>query len=117
MTDFYLVNQHHELIKKFQKDTPWFLNWPIVIATRNEELIGLMGTAVLNGIFTASLWARSSFVAFKLADKYDSLMKYLGWTYYISVDKENKKWIKAVRRIPIYKEFDETTSKLWFKRI
>lgn len=115
MTD-YLLAKKKDFIEcaAFTGNQPEDFLWPVIMAKRNNVLIGVMATQnrdelVVAGPLKVDL-PNPAFVALRLIDYYDRVMAELGIKkYYLSVLKEDEKWNQSILKsgLSICGDFDQ----------
>jgi hypothetical protein len=103
-------------------DLDRILGWPVVIAEREDKIIGFMGTQdrkdmIVAGPLEISLKIKG-FVAMRLIEAYDKLMRSFGVKEYLfSIDsKDNAKWLKQVHDTGFCTKMDDVEGESWYKR-
>lgn len=96
------------------------LSWPVVVAERNDKLIGFLGTwdtanAIIAGP-TVIDGGRNMVVYLRLAEAYDNVMRLARISSYVfTVAKSNSAHVERVKRVGI-KQIGEDAEQVWFKR-
>ena len=121
MTDYRLA-QAKDMIKcaEFTGNQPEDYLWPVVMAERDGELIGVRVTQnredlVVAGPLRVSL-GNPSFVALRLIETYDTILNEKGIkAYYFSVDSQDTRWNQAILKTGVeYK--GEVNGYEWYVR-
>ncbi|MCI0527790.1 MAG: hypothetical protein L0Y56_10155 [Nitrospira sp.] len=96
--------------------------YPTLMAYRHGKLVGVLGTrpsdkAVISGPLYVNVPApQGAFVALRLAEAYEGILRTLGITMYVfSVDKRNKKQVDLIGRLGI-EPYAQRAGKLWYLR-
>ena len=124
-TDYNIVLNpaHYRACHKFLRDNkvkPVKLTYPTLVAEREGEIIGLMGTlrsdkAVIAGPVYVSI--PNSPVSYRLIEVYEQYLKSKGIKKFIfSVDVDNHKWLNMVQRVGVYKKTGTKGNSIWFER-
>lgn len=101
------------------------LMFPTIIATRDNKVIGVIGTKpsrvqIMAGPIFAKVDGNQSFVVKKLIQAYEGVLRLAGVTKFIfAFDIEDYKWLKIVRKFPdVYTELgsDKKSSSILFER-
>ena len=96
------------------------LTWPTIMAKREDEVVGVMGTlksdkAVIAGPVYVSI--PNSMVPFRLIETYERFLKSQGIKKFIfSVDTDNHKWLNMIERAGVYKRTGLKNHSIWFER-
>ena len=126
-TEYSLVNsskgysQCHDFLKSNGMKHSGF-TFPTIMAKREGEVIGVLGTIPLKNVVVAGpLWVsvagNGSFVAIRIIEAYDNVMRNAGLTmYYFSVEKDNPKWLSLIRKMDTEELDDNDPELFWFKR-
>jgi len=103
----------HSLLENDDK-----LEYPTVLAIRDDKPIGMISTASGDEhLFASHIVANSIFTCLKLYELYDQTMQNMGVDHYMfNIDKVNKKMIKAVEKLFRIKPFSESDEKLFYIR-
>lgn len=114
-----LMPEDRRLRKVYEKyDVPNRIGWPVVVAFRDEEVVGVMGTqdrddAVVAGPLNADHVA----IAFRMAELYENFMTGIGVSSYMFyVEQSNEEWLNAVRKWPVFEEVGKDGEYIWFHR-
>ncbi len=95
---------------------------PVVIAARDDRLIGALGTRIISNMVIAGPMrieteGHKAFVAKKLVDGYEKEMIRLGLKeFWFFVDPNEETWLSSIVRVGSYERICENKSGVWFKR-
>jgi hypothetical protein len=112
--DRFTIYEHFDLTS--------ILGWPVVIAEREDKIIGFFGTQDRKDVIVAGPMGISikikGFVAMRLVEAYDNLMRSFGVKEYLfSIDsKNNAKWLKQVHDTGFCTKMDDVEDESWYKR-
>ena len=108
-TDYDILTHKSELtsVRKFIKNnggTARNFGFPVIIARRDNEIIGVLGTLKKDNQFIAGpliVPGNKSMVGFRLISMYESYLKVIGVRrFHFAIDKDNPKWLSMVTRMP-----------------
>jgi hypothetical protein len=122
MTDYRLVTkpQGYKRAHKYlrSKGVECKLSFPTVIAIRDEEVVGVIGThPQKDAIVTGPVEVNSRSVALRLSEAYDNVMRAAGISSYLMwVDKANQGWSKILRRLPGFVERGQDRGRFIYER-
>ena len=95
------------------------VEFPIITATREDRLVGVLATSTDQGAIVAGPLAvegRSPFVALRLIDVYERIMRMTGVdAFYFHLAPEDNSWRRAVAKIGL-EPFHQDAAGAWFKR-
>ena len=101
---------------------PVKLGFPTVMALRDGAIIGFMATNTETGqvvagpLITDPTIKQRAFVALRLCEAYEQVLKQAGVTMYrIGVIKDNPQWAKVVHKIG-FEPYLETDDSYWYER-
>lgn len=101
------------------------LRYPTILATRDEKVIGVLGTLhsddkIVVGPMSIEVEGNPAFVLIKLIDHYERILKAAGVVVYnFFVDEKEARWLNSIERL---KEDFKTTKAgeidglVWFRR-
>ena len=93
------------------------IGWPTVIAEHEGKILGVFSTHDTDeAIIAGPIKANTSFIALRLVEAYENVMKFLGIAgYMFSVGKSDLRWLRIVRKFQVT-EFQEDENLIWFRR-
>lgn len=115
--------EYSRLYEIFDIETP--LTWPVIIAEREGDIIGMLGTHGDDRLCAGPLQVKMPqgrthvFVASRLARVYDDYMRSIGMKKFdFYVEKGiNDHYIKQIERLPIYNKTFENDEFIWYERV
>lgn len=98
------------------------MTFPTIMAVENDELIGFLATfpsdeAVMVGPMAVKKGRNRGWIAIKLFDAYEGLLRFIGVKkYLIQVSKSNMSLVKSVDRLFEQEPVAESEDEVWFLR-